>query len=220
MYRAHPLSPFQLIMSNRHFYTFGGSRCHLPPFSSNNNGYKQYLGLRYRTLRWAIYSEPERIRVMDLNELNLSDEQMDAVRKYVQSETDKVRTDYSTKLKNANDELSKYKPKEKSEQEKTLDERTKSLDEREKAIAEREKSLDLTKKLSEKGLPADLAKYLNVDDDEALTSISNLLLANGYVPKAHPKNNGITKEQFKKMNYMQKAKLFAENPELYKKLSK
>lgn len=157
---------------------------------------------------------------MDLNELNLSDEQMEAVKKYVQSETDKVRTDYSAKLKTANDELSKYKPKEKSEQEKTLDERTKSLDEREKAIAEREKSLDLTKKLTEKGLPADLAKYLNVDDDEALNSISNLLLANGNVPKAHPKNNGITKEQFKKMNYMQKAKLFAENPELYKKLSK
>ena len=157
---------------------------------------------------------------MDLNELNLSDEQIDAVRKYVQSETDKVRTDYSTKLKNANDELNKYKPKEKSEQEKTLDERTKSLDEREKAIAEREKSLDLTKKLSEKGLPADLAKYLNVDDDEALNSISNLLLSNGNVPKSHPKNNGITREQFKKMNYMQKAKLFAENPELYKKLSK
>lgn len=157
---------------------------------------------------------------MDLNELNLSDEQIDAVRKYVQSETDKVRTDYSAKLKTANDELSKYKPKEKSEQEKTLDERTKSLDEREKAIAEREKSLDLTKKLSEKGLPADLAKYLNVDDDEALNSISNLLLSNGNVPKSHPKNNGITREQFKKMNYMQKAKLFAENPELYKKLSK
>ena len=157
---------------------------------------------------------------MDLNELNLSDEQMDAVKKYVQSETDKVRTDYSTKLKTANDELNKYKPKEKSEQEKTLDERTKSLDEREQAIAEREKSLELTKKLSEKGLPADLAKYLNTDDDEALTSISNLLLSGGNVPKSHPKNNGISKEQFKNMNYIQKAKLYAENPELYKSLSK
>ena len=158
---------------------------------------------------------------MDLNELNLSDEQMEAVKKYVQSETDRVRTDYSAKLKTANEELSKYKPKEKTEQEKTLDERIKSLDEREQAIAAREKSLDLTKKLSEKGLPADLAKYLNVDDDEALTSISNMLLSSGNVPpKSHPKNNGVTKEQFKSMNYMQKAKLFAENPELYRKLSK
>ena len=52
---------------------------------------------------------------MNIDELNLTDEQMALVSKYVQSETDKVRTDYSSKLKTVNEELAKYKPKEKSE---------------------------------------------------------------------------------------------------------
>lgn len=47
---------------------------------------------------------------MNIEELNLSEEQLALVNKYVQSETDKVRTDYSKKLKDANDEIAKYKP--------------------------------------------------------------------------------------------------------------
>ena len=39
---------------------------------------------------------------MELNELNLSEEQLASVQKYVQSETDKVRTKYSAELKTAN----------------------------------------------------------------------------------------------------------------------
>ena len=58
---------------------------------------------------------------MNIEELGLSEEQLANVNKYVQSETDKVRTDYSKKLKDANDELAKYKPVEKSDEEKALD---------------------------------------------------------------------------------------------------
>ena len=35
---------------------------------------------------------------MELNELNLSEEQVTMIQKYVQSETDKVRTKYSNEL--------------------------------------------------------------------------------------------------------------------------
>ena len=53
---------------------------------------------------------------MDINELGLTEEQLAAVQKYAQSEADKVRTNYSKQLKDVNDELAKYKPKEKTEE--------------------------------------------------------------------------------------------------------
>ena len=102
---------------------------------------------------------------MDIKELNLSDEQMALVQKYVQSETDKVRTDYSQKLKTANDELAQYKPKEKSDAEKALEERITALENREKELASKEKAMTIANKLKEKGIPTELAKYLSVGDD-------------------------------------------------------
>ena len=98
---------------------------------------------------------------MDIKELNLTDEQMALVSKYVQSETDKVRTDYSAKLKTANDEIARLKPVEKSDAEKALEERISALE-----------------------------------------------------------SKGITREDFKKMGYAERAKLYAENPSLYQALNK
>lgn len=54
---------------------------------------------------------------MELNELNLSEEQLANVQKLLQSHEDRIRTDYSKKLKDAETELAKYKPLEKSESE-------------------------------------------------------------------------------------------------------
>ena len=102
---------------------------------------------------------------MDIKELNLSDEQMALVQKYVQSETDKVRTDYSQKLKTANDELAKLKPVEKSDAEKALEERIAALENREKELANRERAMSVAAKLKKKELPEGLAKYLTVGDD-------------------------------------------------------
>ena len=67
---------------------------------------------------------------MELNELNLTEEQLANVQKYVQSETDKVRTKYSQDLRTANEELAKYKPVEKSETEKALEARLKALEDK------------------------------------------------------------------------------------------
>lgn len=161
---------------------------------------------------------------MELKDLNMTDEQLEFVQKYVQSETDKVRTDYSTKLKTVNEELIKYKPVEKSDAEKQLEERMKQLEERENQLKQKEKQEKVSKKLGEFGLPTELANYLNVEDEETLekigASMNALLLNNVNQPTNHTKQQGVTKEQFKNMSYAERANLASQNPELYKMLSK
>ena len=163
---------------------------------------------------------------MELKDLNLSDEQMALVSKYVQSETDKVRTDYSKKLKDANDEITRLKPVEKSETEKALEERIATLEAKEREIANREKAMTIANKLKEKEIPVELAKYLNVGEDidatieELGTVFGNYFLGGSNKPSNHNTNKGITKEDFKKMSYSERAKLYSENPTLYQALNK
>lgn len=162
---------------------------------------------------------------MELAELNLSEEQMAQVKKLIQSETDRVRTDYSQKLKTVNEELNQYKPKEKSDSEKALEERIAALEAKEKEIADRERAMTIVDKLKEKNLPSELAQYLNVGEnvDEVIervgTTIGSYFLENGNRPTNHNTNKGITKSDFSKMSYGERAKLFQESPELYKALS-
>jgi hypothetical protein len=162
---------------------------------------------------------------MNLNELNLSEEQLVAVQKFVQSETDKVRTDYSQKLRTVNDELSKYKPVEKSESEKALEQRLKALEDREAELAAKERSQQIASKFKAKGLPEELAHYLaigeNIDEDveKVGAALGNYFLNANYKPESHASNKGITREQFSKMSYMERSKLYKENPELYKMLT-
>ena len=163
---------------------------------------------------------------MDIKELNLTDEQMALVSKYVQSETDKVRTDYSSKLKTVNEELAKYKPKEKSDAEKALEDRISALEAKEKELANKEKAMTIANKLKEKGIPAELAQYLNVGDDvdktidEVGTVFGNYFLEGSNKPTNHNTYKGITKSDFQKMGYMERTKLFQENPSLYEALNK
>lgn len=163
---------------------------------------------------------------MNIEELNLSDETKALVQKLLQSETDKIRTEYSQKLKTVNEELNQYKPKEKSETEKALEERIAKLEAREKEINAKEQSMTLASKLKEKNLPSDLAKYLNVGDDmdktidEVGTLFGNYFLDGTNRPTNHSTNKGITKSDFKKMSYSERAKLYSENPTLYETLNK
>lgn len=162
---------------------------------------------------------------MNLEELGLSAEQIEVVNKAIQSETDKVRTDYSAKLKGVNEELAKYKPAEKSDAEKTLETKLKELEDKEKEIANKEKAITVKEKLTEKGLPVELAKFISVGDDvdtaitEFGTTLSSMLLNGSYKPSSHKNNDGISKDDFKKMGYLERSKLLETNPELYKKLS-
>ena len=163
---------------------------------------------------------------MDIKESNLSEEQLALVQKYVQSETDTVRTDYSSKLKTANDELAQYKPKEKSDAEKALEARIPALENREKELANKEKAMTVASKLKEKELPEGLAKYLSVGDDmdktidEVGALFGNYFLSGSNKPGNHNTNKGITKADFKKMSYAERAKLYQENPTLYQALNK
>jgi hypothetical protein len=161
---------------------------------------------------------------MDIKELGLTAEQLDAVQKYAQSEADKVRTNYSKQLKDVNEELNKYKPKEKTEEEKSLEARIKALEDREAEISKKERQVQVKGKLEELGLPTGLADYLNFKNDEDIEKVGGELakyfLENGSKPTNHAKSQPVTRDQFKKMSYVQRAQLYNENPELYKMLSK
>lgn len=163
---------------------------------------------------------------MELNEMNLSEEQMADVQKLLQSHEDRIRTDYSKKLKDANDELAKYKPVEKSDEEKALEERVAILEAKEKELADRERAMTIANKLKEKELPVELAKYLNVGEDidttieELGTVFGNYFLEGSNKPTNHNTYKGLTKKDFVQMSYGERAKLYAENPTLYSALSK
>lgn len=163
---------------------------------------------------------------MELTEMNLTEEQLANVQRYVQSHEDRIRTDYSKRLKDANDELMKYKPVEKSDSEKALEERLSALEAKEKELANKEKAMTIADKLKEKELPTELAKYLNIGDDvdttldELGTMFGNYFLNGSNKPGNHNTNKGITKQDFKQMSYAERAKLFRENPALYQTLNK
>ena len=163
---------------------------------------------------------------MNIEELNLSDETKAQVEKLIQSETDRVRTEYSQKLKTVNEELSQYKPKEKSDAEKALEDRISALEAKEKELANKEKAMTIANKLKEKELPEGLAQYLSVGDDvdkaidEVGALFGNYFLEGSNKPSNHNTNKGITKKDFQKMSYMERTKLFQENPTLYEALNK
>lgn len=163
---------------------------------------------------------------MELTEMNLTDEQLANVQRYVQSHEDRIRTDYSKRLKDANDELAKYKPVEKSDAEKALEDRISALEAKEKELANKEKAMTIANKLKEKELPEGLAQYLSVGDDvdktidEVGALFGNYFLSGSNKPSNHTTNKGITKADFKKMGYMERTKLFQENPQLFEILNK
>lgn len=146
----------------------------------------------------------------------------DEISKRIQSETDKVRTEYSKKLKTTEDELAKFKPVEKSDAEKELDKRIAELETKQKEIDSKEKSMKVQELLTGSNMPKDLAKYLNLGDDTetSIKEVVNILSQHmSYKPVNHKKTETITKEQFKAMKYSERAKLAEDNPELYETLS-
>lgn len=153
-----------------------------------------------------------------VKELNLNDEQKGTLEKFQQSTEDRIRTTYSEKIKGLEDELSKVKPQE--------------LTDDQKKIKELEAELNQTKfsnKLKSLGVSDELASYLKSDIDmdkfskfydglKAKTASNNG--QENFVPSNNQNNGaGITKEQFHAMSYDEKVKLYTENSELYSQLS-
>lgn len=125
----------------------------------------------------------------------------------LQSETDKVRTDYSRRLKTVEQERDALKPAEKTQAELDLEKRAAELSRKERAFACREAGIN----------PA-FADLLR--DDADLSKLPELLKVDtGYKPGGHRANGGsMTKETFAALPYSKQVQLFQENPELYKTL--
>ncbi|MDK0614595.1 DUF4355 domain-containing protein [Clostridium perfringens] len=158
-----------------------------------------------------------------LEELNLSEEQMEMVSKYLQSEGDKIRGKYSKQIK----ELESKLPKEKTEEELAFEKRVAELETREKELAKKERLTTAKSVLTSKGLDSQLTDYLNFEGVEDLeTYVDNIAKvvgkqAKSYIPRGHEKAEGnITKEQFNKMSYTERCNLYDTNPKLYEILSK
>jgi hypothetical protein len=147
----------------------------------------------------------------------------ETVKGKIQSETDKVRTEYSKKLKESQDELLKYKPKDKTEAELELEKKQTELANKEKEITNKERLFKVQELLQTNNLPSSLAKYLHGEDLDAMTKevteiLNNHILNGSFKPTKHKTTDSITVEDFKKMSYSQKADLAEKNPELYAKL--
>lgn len=142
---------------------------------------------------------------------NLTKEDFD---KAIQSAEDKIRTDYTKKVKDLEDKL----PPQKTDKEL-------ALETKEKELLAKEREYKVKDMLELNQLPTGLSKYISAEDvdvagQEISTILNEYLLNNSHKPKKH--NNGgdaITKDQFKNMNYSDRAKLEQTNPELYKKLA-
>lgn len=128
--------------------------------------------------------------------------------------------DYETKI-------SELGGKEPTEEEKKILEKQKELADKEKTLTDKENMYNLSEMLEGKGLPKALAQHLKYGDKdinekliEGLTQIfADAKFNNSFKPNGHKKNDGMTKEQFKNMSYIERVKVFETNPELYKKLS-
>lgn len=149
----------------------------------------------------------------DIKELNLNEEQAgqltEFINKRVQSESDKVRTEYSGKLA----ELEKYKPKELTDEQKELESTKKEL-----------ADLKFKSSLKNIGVSDDMAEFIKSDVDmDKFKKFYEGFKPNtqkDFQPTTHTKDEGISKEQFAKMDYSKRAKLYTENPTLYAQLSK
>jgi len=172
---------------------------------------------------------------MDLSTLGITPEQMTELEGHIsesnttfgQSSEDRVRTEYSKKLKVATDELEVYKPTVKTESEKAMDIRLQALETRENELKGKEQLSTLTAKLSESGLPSQLSKYLvGVEDiDTEITSLkemfNSLKIDGSFKPVNHTGGaDAITNEKFAKMSYKEKAALYTTNQDLFERLSK
>lgn len=145
----------------------------------------------------------------------------DELSRKLQGEGDKVRTEYSKKVKKLEAKIKELTPAQKAEAEIDFEKRLAALE-------AKEKKMNLIESLDSVGISHDFSDYLKNDADiEAFSKVYKAAIdsevqkkvkTNGYVPKGHKSGESITKEDFAKMNMTEKEQLFTENPELYKML--
>ena len=98
------------------------------------------------------------------------------------------------------------------------------MERKEKESDERAKALALKTELQSHGLDANIADYLKSDvDAEAFSTdiekiVAARMAAGGYKPSGHQTNQPITKAEYDKMSYDEKAELYRRDPESWKRL--
>ena len=165
---------------------------------------------------------------MDFKELykeNLTEEEFTSILEKVgQSASDKVRTEYSSKIK----ELEGKLPKEKTPEQQEMENKIKQLEQKEQELLFKENKLNISNALNEKGLPQQLADVLNIQGVEDINNfvqgISEIFnkhsIDNSYKPThKHKANDSMSKEDFKKLGYTERVKLQETNPALYEKFA-
>ncbi|WP_373845618.1 DUF4355 domain-containing protein, partial [Clostridium sp.] len=84
----------------------------------------------------------------------------------LQSETDRVRTEYTKKIKDMENKIKELTPVEKTPEQIELEQRIKALEDKEKEISKKELELKVSETLENNGLPKQLSKYLNLGTDD------------------------------------------------------
>lgn len=129
-----------------------------------------------------------------------------AVDKEIQSSNDRIRTEYTKKVK----ELEQYKPIEKTAEQIELENLRTELSE-----------TKFQKTLKDIGVDDNLAKFIksDCDIDELSTFVKGFAQTQkDFIPSLNMGDNSITKEQFRQMGIAEKTKLYESNPELYNQL--
>ena len=175
-----------------------------------------------------------------------SEEQLKAIQKMVQSETDRVRTQYTKKLKETQQELEKQKTQHMTDAEKAEYERAKWEEEKAAWEAEKERQeLEIKRTankhhaarvISAKGIPAELSdefEALILDDETTnIDAKANTILKLAEALAAQKVEQSLggrkvthqtvattqSQKDFAKMSYKERVKLMEQDPALYEAL--
>lgn len=164
---------------------------------------------------------------------------MEEIRKLIQSETDKVRTEYSRKLKEAQAELERLKAEKMTEEEKAKYEQEKlqkELQEKEQALLQRELNLLAVELLNESDMPIEFKEFVIGSDQETTKAriatlkslwtkslekaVQERFKENGRIPHDSGGDGNTVKNPWSKehFNLTEQGRLLRENPELAKQL--
>lgn len=144
--------------------------------------------------------------------------------KAIQSAEDRVRTKYSKDIKVLEEKVASLTPPEKSDTERAFEQRLADLERKEKETEAREKALKLKTSLQSHNIDAGIADYLNPDiDAEAFSAdiekiVAARLAAGGYRPTGHQTNKPISKADYDKMSYDERAELYSRDHDAWKRL--
>lgn len=146
--------------------------------------------------------------------------------KSIQAAEDRVRTKYSKTIKELEKKIAELSPIEKTEAELAIEQRLAELERKEQEADAMAKALSMKTALQAKSIDPDIAGYLKDDADIDAFSVaiekvvSARMAAGGYKPTGHQTNQPVTKAEYDKMSYDEKAELYRRDPEMWKRLKR